>query len=255
MRLRTLARDCLYVNWSLPRRFAPAIPLPLRYEEHEDAGESHVFVSALLFRLTELRLGAIPGGRLAYPQANVRVYVRDQDDQPAVFYLRTLVPIWVVPGARFLNRLPVEVGRLRYPRPSRHRGTGAWRWTVGCRVSPPSSLAIHAELTTPLLGPGPRLGPWERTVSHFRSRARGYVLDGAEVRAVAPANASTDVWPLTAEVEDAGLMAATVSEAPTEIWRRPHSSWLCPEVPFRFELGRMADRALRKQSVPVIEGA
>ncbi len=255
MRLRTLARDCLYLNWSLPLRFAPPLPAPLRYEEHAVAGEGHVFVSALLFRLTELRLGAVPGGRLSYPQANVRVYVRDANDQPAVFYLRTLVPLWVVPGARMMGRQPVEVGRLRYPRPSRHRHDGAWRWKVGRSASSRSSLIIRAELASPRIGPGPRLGPWDRTVAYFRHRAQGYVLDGGEVRAVAPANASIDVWPLIAEVEDSGLMAETVPLAPPDIWGLPHSAWLCPEIPFRFELGRMAGRALGKRPVPAAEGA
>jgi hypothetical protein len=77
MLLRTLIRDCLYLNWALPVSSLPELPEPLRYESHPFQEEPHAFASALLFRNERLHLAAMPFLRLTYPQFNLRLYVLD----------------------------------------------------------------------------------------------------------------------------------------------------------------------------------
>lgn len=251
MKLETQARDCLYVNWAVPASAAPELPDGLRYERHAGHEEDEVFVSAVLFRLTELHLRALPIGRLSYPQANVRVYVLDDDDTPAVLFLRTLVPSWVAPAARGIGRQPVHSARLRYPQPTNRVDDECWRWDVRCE----GSLTLEARLASPAIGPGPRIGSWEATVGHFRQRPRGYTLHKGEVRTVKTAHAPVEVWPLEAAIEDGTLMSAMLPEVESARWLAPHSVWLCPEIPFRFELGTMVDRALSTARMPAAEGA
>jgi hypothetical protein len=112
MILRTLVRDCLFLNWALPAQLLPSPPVPLRYDTLRAQGEDWVFASAVLFRQVGLRLPHFPLVRLSYPQFNFRVYVLDGEGVPSVLFWRMLVPTWVVPGARLLGRQPVGRARL-----------------------------------------------------------------------------------------------------------------------------------------------
>ena len=99
MKLRTLLRDALYLNWALPAAAVPPPPPPLAYELHSEGGREWVFASALLFRQQGLHLPALPFARVSYPQANVRLYILDGERMPAVLFRSMLVPAWVSPAA------------------------------------------------------------------------------------------------------------------------------------------------------------
>lgn len=248
MELETEARDCLYVNWAVPAEVVPPLPPPLRYEEHAGA----VFVSMLFFQLCELHLKALPIGRITYAQATLRFYVLDGDDVPAVFFQSTFVPWWVLPVARGLGRQPVRPARLRFPQPSRDRDAECWRW----RVWHGRDLTLTAALASPMLGPGPNLGSFERVVDHFRQRDRGYVRRGRQVKAVRTARPMVSVWPMRVEVESASLLERALPDVDPEVWQAPHSAWLSPQIPFRFALGPDVDRAFaRRRAIPAAEGA
>ena len=182
MHFRTVARDCLYLNWALPRSSAPALPAPLRYEVHGgENGEEWIFASALLFRLSGLHPPDLPFLRLSYPQMNLRLYVVDGDGVPSVLFVRMLVPRWVAPVSRILARQPAAAATFEYPSPSQGPQEGEWRWILEERVGrflrPVSRrLEIRARLGMPTFGPGPRLGSWERTVDYFQHRRRGSVF-------------------------------------------------------------------------------
>ncbi|MCP3964460.1 MAG: hypothetical protein GY719_42065 [bacterium] len=251
MHVRTKALDCLYLNWALPHDSAPPLPPPLRYEVHEGpGGGEYIFASALLFRLSRLRLETLPFLRLSYPQMNCRVYVLDGDGVPSVLFRRMLVPLWSVPVSRLLARQPAAAARFSYPRPSKQPCGDSWSWTVRRR----RSLEVTGRVASPDFGPGPRLGSWEQTLDYFRQRTRGYVVWNQRLRPIQTTRTSGEVWPLAVEVGSADLVAECVAKLSEDVWRSPHSAWLCPEIPFVFELAEMRALSLARGRVPAAEG-
>lgn len=238
MQLETHALDCLYVNWALPLAAAPELPGPLRYEVHEAAGEPCVFASALLFRLSGLRLTQLPWLRVSYPQMNLRLYVLDAAGVPSVLFLRMLVPFWVAPTSILLARQPAHPAYLRFPSPI-GSPVGPWHWQVdGLWSRLRLEVRATAEENAVRSDAGPRLGSWEKTVAYFRQRQRGYAVWKNRLRSVQTSYPPVDVWPVSVRVDEESLLAKSFSETTGEHWKRPHSSWLCPEIPFAFELGK-----------------
>ena len=97
MKLRTVVRDCLFLNWALPADVVPEPPVPLRYQRHAWQGRDYVFVSALLFHHDAVRWSAFPLLRVGYPQLTVRLYVLDEDGIPSILFARELMPAWMAP--------------------------------------------------------------------------------------------------------------------------------------------------------------
>lgn len=247
MQLRTLARDCVYLNWAVPRAVAPELPAPLRYDVRGGSAGEHVFVSVLLFRLSGLHLRSLPLVRVSYPQMNVRVYVLDAVGQPSVLFLRMLVPFWVVAGSRYLARQPTEAAHLSYPAPSRDGdGEAGWRW----RVARARRFDVAARLASPQPGCEPRLGDWQETVAFFRNRRRGYARLGDTLRTVRTDPTTVDVWPLQVEMRRHGLLQECMPGVPAELWERPHSAWMCPEIPFDFVLSTPKLPTFARAGVP-----
>ena len=245
MRLKTRARDCLYLNWAFPKEAAPALPETLRYETHRLAGEDWVFASALLFRLSGLHPEGLPFLRLSYPQMSVRLYVRDADDLPAVLFVRLLVPAWIAPVVRWIGRQPAEPALLRYASPSSDPAAESWSWRID---RPRRAFEIEARRAEPLIGAGPDLGSWESTLAYFRSRQRGYAIWGDRLRRLATFRPPVEVWPLQVDLHDTELFDALLPGARPEML---HSAWLCGEIPFAFEVGP----ARRLRIVPHAEAA
>ena len=237
MKLRTLVRDALYLNWALPAGVLPPPPAPLRYQVAGDGDDGPwVFASVLLFRQEGARLSAFPLVRFSYPQMNLRLYVVDSDGVPAVYFREMLVPGWVLPAVRLVAEQPACSARFDYPQPSSDPVAEAWRW----RVERPGSAALRGRLevtarrAAPQAGAVPRLGTWEETVRFFRERRRGYTFAGEQLRRIETEHPAVPVWPMAAEVADASLLQAVVPVAGG--WPALHSAWLCPEIPFAFEL-------------------
>ncbi len=241
MRLETQALDCLYVNWALPLEAAPELPEPLRYEVHDAEGEGWIFASALLFRLSGLHFSNLPWMRVSYPQMSLRLYVLDARGLPSVLFLRVLVPFWVAPASALVARQPAHAAQLEFPKVIRTPGE-TWQWRV---QRPGSGLRLEASATDPPdsletpIRTGPSLGSWAKTVAYFRHRPRGYVLWKNRVRSVRTNHPPMDVWPMAVRVEEGSLLSKTFTEIGSEgLWSRPHSAWLCPAIPFSFELGK-----------------
>lgn len=251
MFLRTRARDCLYLNWAIPASSAPELPAPLRYEIHHCDDTDWIFVSALLFRFSGLHPRNLPLLRLSYPQMNLRLYVLDGDDVPSVLFLRIMVPFWVAPVSRFVGRQPASSGRFDYPSPSREPLNEAWHW----QLSSKGSLDVIARPGVPAFGAGPDLGSWRRTVDYFRRRPKGYVQHDGQLREITRSHPQVEVVPLKVEVNSADLISATFDSQQEEHWQRPHSAWLCPEVPFVFELGKPMKLPLSSPSMAVAESS
>ena len=258
MKLRTVVRDCLFLNWALPVDGLPEPPAPLRYQRHAWQGRDHVFASALLFHHDAVRWSAFPLLRLGYPQLNVRLYVLDEDGVPSVLFQRELMPAWVAPGVRLVSHHPAASARLDFPRPSREAGAGSWSW----RAQRGGTLTVRAWVHSPAFGEGPRIGSWEETVRYFQERPRGYAVHGGALHRVEASHPPVEaVWPLAAEVVGGDsllrrlLPLTSGLPGPAQPAYSPHpglqatpavpqdghghlpalhSSWLCPEIPFSF---------------------
>jgi hypothetical protein len=255
VKLRTVVRDCLFLNWALPVDALPEPPAPLRYQRHAWQGRDHVFASALLFHHDAVRWSAFPLLRVGYPQLNIRLYVLDEDGVPAVLFQRELMPAWVAPGVRLVSHHPAASARLDFPRPSRETGAESWQW----RAERGGTLTVRAWVHSPTFGEGPRIGSWEETVRYFQDRPRGYAVHGGALHRVDASHPPVEaVWPLAAEVGGDALLrrllplapighvtqTQTTPSLPSQLtpagrlqdghgaWPALHSSWLCPEMPF-----------------------
>jgi hypothetical protein len=240
MYLRTIVRDCLYLNWAFPSPAMPPPPPPLRYEIHRHAGEDWVFVSALLFRQAGLHLPNLPMPRLSYPQFNLRAYVLDADGVPSVLFWRMLVPGWVVPGARLVGRQSADSARFEYPEPPAFCGEGAARW----RVRAEGELVVEARPGPPAIGEGPRLASWDVLVDTLRQRPRGYGSRGRELARISTSHPAVEIVPVTASLGASSLLRASAPPIGVDVWPALHSAWLCPAIPFAFDFGL----------VPAVEG-
>jgi hypothetical protein len=246
MILQTVVRDCLYLNWALPVSAVPPLPGALRYDMHPWREGKVVFASALLFRQERLHLARIPLVSLSYPQFNLRLYVLDHDGVPAVLFRTVLVPGWVVPSMRVVADQPAQSGQFDYPRPSRSPDDGAWRW----QVKRGGELRVLARQGSPAPGHGPTLGSWERLTRFFNQRRRGYFEGPAGLKRIDASHAASAFWPLQAEVEASSLLDHCLPLVEAE-WPLLHSAFLCPEIPFVFELGEAEEPLVNHAASPV----
>lgn len=270
MMLQTVVRDCLFLNWALPAEGLPEPPAPLRYELHSAGGRSWVFASALLFHQDSIHLTSLPLLRVCYPQLNLRLYVLDAEGTPSVLFRKMLMPVWMAPGVRLITRQPASHARLDFPRPSRDPGGGggSWRW----RAERKGRLEVSAWQAAPGIGEGPRLGSWEETLRYFQERHRGYAETSGTLHRIESRPSSAAVWPLRAEIAANDLLPRMLPLRPqggdgNGCWPALHSAWLCPEIPFVFQMatvprismapqvaqpaaGRVASPALRSDRLP-----
>jgi hypothetical protein len=242
MLLRTIVRDCLYLNWALPADALPAAPPPLRYELHPWRGRDWVFASAVLFRQEGVRVDGLPRLRISYPQLSLRLYVLDGASVPSVLFRRMLMPAWVAPGVRLVSGQPASRARLTFPHPSRRPGEDHWRWSV----QRGRALEVEAWPDSPAVGEGPRIGSWDATVAYIRDRQHGYAEGRRGLRRIQTSRAAEPpvVWPLKARVLADDLLPQLLPLAGDGGWPPLHSAWLCPEIPFVFELDMVPKVAL-----------
>jgi hypothetical protein len=252
MKVRTVVRDCLYLNWALPAAALPEAPAPLRYQLHPWRGGDHVFASALLFHQDSVRLPAVPLLRFGHPQLNLRLYVLDGEGYPSVLFLRMLMPLWMAPGVRLLTHQPAAGAHLDFPRPSRDPEAGSWCW----RAERGETFSVRAWLDSPGIGEGPRLGSWEETVRYFNDRQRGYAEVGGELYRIDASHRTSAVWPMRAEVDGGRLLPKLLPAAETreisESTELPplHSAFLCPEMPFIFSFDLLPSGAPAVRQLP-----
>ena len=246
LRLQTVVRDCLFLNWALRPEDLPKPPEPLRYEVLTGPQGDFVFVSAVLFRQEGMHFSNLPLPRLSYPQCNVRAYVLDGDGLPAVWFWREWVPLWVVPGARLIANQPATAATFDYPQPSKDPAAERWAW----RVEAGSVLAATAERGAGVIGEGPAFASWNALVDCLRQRSRGYVSSNSVLQRIAAAHPAVPVWPMRAEVQEAALIAASAPGGEALVLPRLHSAFLCPELPIVFELAPVPVTLALPEQVP-----
>ncbi|MES1211214.1 MAG: DUF2071 domain-containing protein, partial [Acidobacteriota bacterium] len=206
---------------------------------------------ALLFHQDAVRFSALPLFQVSFPQLNLRLHVLDSDGVTSVLFRRMLMPGWMAPGVRLVGHQPASSARLRFPRPSIDLGDGPWRW----RVERGGALDIRAwrdGSAIPSQITGPRLGSWEETVRYFQIRPRGYAENnGGPARRVEMKRPAAQVWALRAEVEGERLLPRWFRlEANGLQWPALHSAWLCPEVPFVFDLATAPREVSMSRGMP-----
>jgi len=152
---------------------------------------------------------------------------------PSVLFLRVCVPFWVAPLIRWIGRQPSSAGLFRFPPPTSQGMADEFSW----RVRGQEVLEVKAHLATPMVGETPSLGSFERTVEYFRRRPRGYVVLDGKVRAIDRSHPQVNVLPLAVEIAETGLLRTMWPAVEQATWESPHSAWLCPDIPFTFELG------------------
>lgn len=237
MMLRMTVRDCLYLNWALPVDKLPEPPASLRYQLHSWQGRDFVFASALLFHQDAVHFASLPRLRVGYPQLDLRLCVLDGQGVPSVLFRRMLMPAWVTPGVRLLTHHPASRASLHFPRPSRNPGAGGpWTW----KVRREGDLEVRAWQHSPQVGEGPRLGNWEQTVRYFEERPRGYTENAGTLHRIEAGVPQAACWPLRVEVQGENILSSWLRlerNGTPSAWPEIHSAWLCPEVPFVFELG------------------
>src|SRR6185295_4054839 len=119
------------------------------------------------------------------------------------------------------------------PHPSADVNGGPWRWRAERR----GKLEVRAWQDSPSIGEGPRLGSWNDAVSYFQERPLGYAVASGALRQISSQHPPVPVWPMRAEVEGNGLLPRLLDLPEGARWPGLHSVWLCPEIPFVFELG------------------
>ncbi|MEM7482992.1 MAG: hypothetical protein AAF481_17590 [Acidobacteriota bacterium] len=243
MKLKTVLRDALFLNWALPVEALPELPSPLRYELHRVEGEDVVFASALLSRQFGLHRLSLPFFRLSYPQLHLRFCVLDGVRMPSFFVGTLLVPAWVAPATALLARQPSTGARFRFPEPAEEGDDHSWSWSV----TNGTALEVEARFGSPPGGGRPDLGDWRQTVAYFLERERSYVQVGDRLRRLEAAVPEVEVSPVSAEVHDAALLA---ERYPGVLWPALHSAWLCHSMPLSFEFGTMPVPRLRRRAIP-----
>jgi uncharacterized protein len=105
-------RDLLFLHWAVaPDPLRPRIPDPLVLDLH--AGRAYVGLVA--FRMEGVRPGWLPARfGFAFPETNVRTYVRGPDGTPGVYFFSLDAGSWLaVAAARAGFGLPYYAARMR----------------------------------------------------------------------------------------------------------------------------------------------
>ena len=84
----------------------------------------------------------------------------------------------------------------------------------------------------------------------FNQRRRGYFEGPSGLKRVDATHQASAFWPLEVEVEGASLLDECLPLRGSE-WPPPHSAFLCPEIPFVFELGEADERVANHAAAPV----
>jgi hypothetical protein len=100
-----------------------------------------------------------------------------------------------------------------------------------------AELDVLARPGMPALGEGPCLANWGSLVDGLRHRPRGYGWSGGHLSRITTSHPATDTVPVQAEIPVSSLLRASAPPIGVDVWPPLHSAWLCPEIPFSFDLG------------------
>ena len=107
--IQMLMRDMLFITWDVrPEALRKLVPERLELDTKTDsAGREVAFVSAVCFRVPEVRSSVLPLPRLSFEQVNYRAYVR-ADDVPAVYFFDMKVNSRMITAMTSFLKVPVS---------------------------------------------------------------------------------------------------------------------------------------------------
>jgi uncharacterized protein DUF2071 len=107
--IQMVMRDMLFITWAVPPdRLRKLVPARLELDTRTDlAGRVSAFVSAVCFRVTEMRSTLLPLPSLSFEQVNYRAYVT-ADETPAVCFLDMKVNSRTVTALTSFLRVPIH---------------------------------------------------------------------------------------------------------------------------------------------------
>jgi len=130
MTWKSTVSDVVYLNFAVRedevnRLLPPGTSLDTRLHR----GETWGFFSLVLFRHDSLYNARFGWPSLSFPQANLRVYVKDTDGSPAVYFKRMYMPRFYSLLARWFGKPPVSTMNLSFPGTVHSGGEYRWRLT------------------------------------------------------------------------------------------------------------------------------
>jgi hypothetical protein len=241
--LKTIGRDCLFLNWALPASTLPALAPPLRYDSLHADGRQTVFLSAALFRQQILDIPGVRFPKVSYPQLSLRLCTVDGEGMPSFYLCKLLLPAWVLPSVRLVARQQAHTALFDYPPQGAQPVERPLSWQVRKR----DRLEVAARAGTTAAGPGPSLGSWEQAVTYFQRRNRWYFGGPDGLRRLEVESRDAQAVPVAASVVEAGLLGACLAGGVEGGWPALHSAWFSPEIPFVFKLGWAGEAALPRR--------
>lgn len=149
--MRQVWHDLLFAHWPLPPEvLAPTLPAGLEL----DTREGRAWLGVIPFRMSGVRLRGLPPlpGVGAFPEANVRTYVRAGDRPGVWFYSLDAASRLAVAAARRWFHLPYVHARMRAWRAWNDEGSGHARMRSG---GDEGGGVRYESRRTGAVGPGP----------------------------------------------------------------------------------------------------
>lgn len=108
MEIQLFLRDLLFINYAVePERLRPFVPDDLVIDTLvSEAGKPVALVSAVAFRVTEVRSAVLPFPSLSFEQVNYRAYVRREG--PAVYFFDMRINSRLITSMTSFLRMPVS---------------------------------------------------------------------------------------------------------------------------------------------------
>jgi uncharacterized protein len=168
-------RDMLFLNWAVePERVRKLVPERIELDTKTDTtGRTMAFVSAVCFRVGEVRSSALLLPSLSFEQLNYRVYVKAGDD-PAVCFLDMKVNSRMVTTLTSFLSVPIQYEDIDIKIASTGRCESGGVGTLSYAVK---SAGLQAEV---IIGEAPARGSGDgNTAPQFMTdRLVGYVAAG-----------------------------------------------------------------------------
>jgi uncharacterized protein YqjF (DUF2071 family) len=220
--IEMLMRDMLFINWAVD----PAAARKLAPEQFEldttkdSSGKMSALVSAVCFRVVEVRSALLPIPRLSFEQVNYRLYVKGPQG-PSVYFLDMKVNSRMVTALTSFLRVPVSYEEIDI-------ASGAGDSTGGNYRFESSGLRATASLNQngrPLFDP-------QIDSSFITHRLTGYAKAGDNMYKIEVEHPLLLATPVTIERVRAPRLIelGVLNEQQAQ---RPHSGFYVQEVLFR----------------------
>ncbi|MFB6356028.1 MAG: DUF2071 domain-containing protein [bacterium] len=225
-------QDALYLNFGVEQEEVDRlVPSPVQLDTRMYRGQEWGFFSLILYRYESIQHSWLSWPSFSYPQANLRLYVKNAFDEPALYFKRMFVPGLYSTLSRWYTGQPISKMSLQFP--NRVHPGGEYRWKLrGRGEGDVQGKVLNQKSFT---GDLKNIFDTDREfVDFFRQRGEGFY--GVRNDQVSRVQVSADYgsyytfrpgeWELGFLAED--LERHSFPEA-------IHANFLCPELSFEFD--------------------